>query len=336
MKKFFLLVLIVILIGLLDFYILRFVLFEREVVRQNQTPFLNLLEERKPETSTIKLFAVGDIMLNRGVEFKIKKEGKGDFRFPFLKIADYLEKADILFGNLESIISDKGRKVGSIYSFRAQPQAIDGLTFAGFDVLSVANNHIFDYGREAMEDSFKRLKTAGIDYVGGGFSEKEAFSVRIKEIKGTKIGFLAYTNLGPQLWMAKGANSGIALIKEKDIEKVKEDIKKAKKKADILIVSLHAGKEYSSKPTPFQVLFSQVCIEAGADLVVGHHAHVIQPVEKYKSGWIAYGLGNFVFDQSFSDKTMKGLLLEVIIKNKKIKRVIPREIKISNNFQPTL
>lgn len=87
---------------------------------------------------------LGDIMLDRGVEYMVRKEGKADFRWPFLKIADYLKEADILFGNLESPISDNGHKVGSIYSFRADPEAMDGLIYAGFDVVSLANNHIFD------------------------------------------------------------------------------------------------------------------------------------------------------------------------------------------------
>ena len=106
-----------------------------------------------PEKKTISVVLVGDIMLNRGVEYMMKTEGNGDFRFPFSKIAKDLKKADILFGNLEGPISDKGIKVGSIYSFRAEPEAIEGLTFAGFNLISLANNHAFDYGREALEDS---------------------------------------------------------------------------------------------------------------------------------------------------------------------------------------
>lgn len=155
---------------------------------QNSFPLLG--EEifySRPE-NTVLMF-VGDVMLDRGVEYNIENTGKGDFKFPFLKAADYLKGACILVGNLEGPISDKGEKVGSIYSFRNNPKAIEGLKFAGFDILSVANNHIFDYGRDAMEDTFFRLKAAGIDYVGGGFNEKEAYSPVIREIKGTKIAF---------------------------------------------------------------------------------------------------------------------------------------------------
>jgi len=288
------------------------------------------------ENETITIILVGDIMLDRGVEYMIKTEGKGDFRFPFLKIADELQKADILFGNLEGPISDKGTKVGSIYSFRNDPKSIEGLTFAGFDVISLANNHVFDYGREALEDTLLRLKTAGIDYLGAGFNEKEAYSPIIKELNDTKIAFLAYTNLGPETWKAGEENSGIAWISENNLETIKRDIEKVKKESDILIVSLHSGEEYQKTPTQFQIEFSRAFIDAGADLVIGHHPHIIQPNEKYKDGWIFYSLGNFVFDQNFSEETMRGQILKILIENNKIKEVVPINIKINDFFQPEI
>jgi len=277
----------------------------------------------------LTIFAVGDIMLDRGVEYEIKKEGNGDYKFPFLKIADYLKKADILFGNLESVISDKGEKVGSIYSFRANPKAINGLVFASFDVLSVANNHVFDYGRLAIEDSLKRLKNDGIDYVGAGFSEEEVRSGIIKEIKGTKICFLAYTDKGSEYWQAKVNNSGIGWLDDKIID----DIKKAKERSDLVIVSMHFGDEYQDQQNKEQEYFAKLAIDSGADLIIGSHPHTVQPVEKYKQGWIAYSLGNFVFDQNFSKETMEGILLEVLVKNKKIQKVSQAKIEISDNFQ---
>ena len=286
------------------------------------------------EDPEIILLAVGDIMLDRGVELNIKKNGNGDFQFPFLRIADDLQEADILFGNLEGPISDQGKNVGSIYSFRADPKAIEGLKYAGFDVLSLANNHMLDYGRDALEDTFKRLKEAGIDYVGGGINEQEAYSLLIKEIKGIKIAFLAYTDLGPESWKATEEYSGMAWINNKDMEKIKKDIEKAKEESDILIVSLHSGKEYSTTPSFFQSYFFKICIDAGADIGIGHHPHVVQDVEEYGDGWIAYSLGNFVFDQGFSEETMESCLLRITIKDKKIDQVSCQKIKISDLFQP--
>ena len=269
-------------------------------------------------------------MLDRGVEYAVEKQGNGDFRFPFLKIADYLKKADILFGNLESVISNKGEKVGSVYSFRADPKAIEGLLFAGFDILSVANNHIFDYGRLAMEDGLKRLKNVGIGYIGAGFNEEEVRSGIIKEIKGVKICFLAYNNKGSEYWQAGENSSGISWLDDK----ITKDVRTAKEKSDLVIVSMHFGEEYQNKQNGEQEYFAKLAIDSGADLVLGHHPHVIQPVEKYKQGWIAHSLGNFIFDQNFSEETMEGILLEVIVENKKIQKISQIKIEISENFQP--
>ena len=300
----------------------------------------------------ITIILVGDIMLNRGVKYMIDRHGKGDFKFPFLEIADYLKEADIVFGNLESVISDKGIKSGSIYSFRADLEAVEGLVFSGFNAVSVANNHVFDYGREAMEDSFSRLKKAGIAYIGGGFNEKEAYGPVIKEIRDSstgslqaKIAFLAYTNLCSTGWQATENKSGIAcLIKPQNESleswlkkaRIEKDIKEAKNLADLIIVSFHYGEEYRLEPDFFQVSVSKAAIDAGADLVVGHHPHVAQPVEKYNQGYIAYSLGNFVFDQGFSEETMKGLLLKITVKNGKIKELIPVDFEINQYFQPKI
>ena len=284
------------------------------------------------KTKPVTLMFLGDIMLDRGVEYMVKKEGSGDFKWPFLKIADYLKEADILFGNLEGPISDKGYRVGSIYSFRADPEAINGLTYAGFDILSLANNHIFDYGIKAMEDTFSRLKEAGIDYAGGGFSEKEARSGATKEGSGLTIVYLAYTGVGAKSWRAWEDSPGIAWLDEN----IAEDIKAAKEKADFVVVSMHFGEEYQTIQNSSQEYFARLAIDSGADLIIGHHPHVVQPVERYKSGYIAYSLGNFIFDQGFSEETTNGLLLKVLVQDGKIKEVIPIEIKINELFQPEI
>ena len=334
-----------ILVGLLSsvflFFIYTYNLSSELTYLYSQAVVTQLGKSKRNFEKPITLIFVGDIMLDRGVEYVVEEYGNGNFNFPFLKIANYLKNADILFGNLEGPISDKGQRVGSIYSFQANLKAIEGLVFAGFDILSVANNHTFDYGKEAMEDTYLRLRKEGIDYIGGGFSETEAYSPIIREINAstdssrdvTKIAFLAYNNLGSEYWGAKGENSGIAWLEKRRME---EEIKKAKNQADIVIVSFHYGEEYYLEPTLFQIFISRAAIDAGADLVVGHHPHVVQPIEKYKEKYIAYSLGNFVFDQGFSEQTMRGLLLKVLVKDNEIKKVNPHEIRINKFFQPTI
>jgi poly-gamma-glutamate synthesis protein (capsule biosynthesis protein) len=314
----------------LAYFFLSFFYFEKEISFDNQE------KQEDFNNSEISIFFVGDIMLDRGVEYMVNKEGKKDFRFSFLKIADELKKSDILFGNLEGPISDNGLKVGSIYSFRFKPEAINGLLYADFDILSLANNHMLDYQRIALEDTMKILKENNIDYVGAGLNKEEAFSLKIKQVKDTRIGFLAYTNLGTKNWQAGNENSGMAWINENDITEVIEYIKKAKEEVDVLIISLHAGEEYAENPTNFQISFAQDCISSGADLVIGHHPHVVQRIEQYKDGWIAYSLGNFVFDQHFSKETMESIILKVVIEDKKINKVYSENIRINEYFQPEL
>lgn len=297
-------------------------------------PVENQVQYILPQTPTATLLFVGDIMLDRGVEAQIKTHQ--DWRWPFLNIADTLQEADIVFGNLESIISDKGKRVGSIYSFRADPLAMEGLTYAGFDVLSIANNHSLDYGREALEDTLSRLGDAEIAYTGTGFSKSEAHSPAVLYINETEIGFLAYAGLGPSNWAAGENYSGIAWIDENTLSVLVEDILRAKSKTDIIIVSLHAGEEYTKDPSEFQRVFAKTAIDAGADLVIGHHPHVVQSIEQYKGKTIAYSLGNFIFDQDFSADTMQGLMLKVLVQNKKIQEVIPLKTKINSSFQVEL
>jgi len=191
---------------------------------------------------------------------------------------------------------------------------MEGLTYAGFDVVSVANNHSFDYTKEAFDDSSERLRQAGITPI--------VDRLQIKEIKDMKIGFLAYTNF-----------AGIAKVDWNTIQEVIREIATAKPQVDILVVSLHAGEEYTKEPNEFQRSFAQSAIDAGADLVVGHHPHVVQPLEQYKHGWIAYSLGNFIFDQDFSEETMAGAILHVVVEDKKIKEVSLLPTRLNSSYQ---
>lgn len=292
------------------------------------------IEQVEIEKEEIILLFVGDIMLNRGVEYYIKRNN--DWRWPFLQVADFLNEADVVFGNLESVISDKGHNVGSIYSFRADPKSMEGLIYSGFNIVSVANNHSFDYTGKAFSDSLSRLKEAEILYTGGGYSKDEAYSPTIKELKGTKIGFLGYTSVGSPSWEATSNSPGIAWIDIHRIDKLRNEVASAKNKVDFLIVSFHFGEEYQKKPSNKQVTMAEAAIDSGANLIIGHHPHVLQPLVEYKDGWIAYSLGNFIFDQYFSEETTSAAILKVVIKGKTIKSVEMIPTKINNSYQVTI
>jgi poly-gamma-glutamate synthesis protein (capsule biosynthesis protein) len=172
--------------------------------------------------------------------------------------------------------------------------------YAGFDVLSIANNHILDYGADAVLDTLTLLGNNGIGVVGGGTNYIEAHQPFVKAIQNTKISFLGYTNLiSPSLGL-KTAKPNIAFL---DIDQAIVDIKEARKVADLVVVSLHWGNEYETNHNSEQERVARALIDAGAHLIIGHHPHVIQEVKEYHGGYIAYSLGNFVFDQNFSQET---------------------------------
>ena len=177
-----------------------------------------------------------------------------------------------------------------------------------------------------------------IDIAGGGLNEQEVHSAKIREINGVKLGFLAYTALGAKYTEATASSSGIAWLNK---EKMAQDISEAKKISDLIIVSIHFGEEYRQKSNIFQQDMAHSAIDAGAKLVIGHHPHVVEETEQYKEGFIAYSLGNFIFDQFPFDErlpkeTMEGMLLEVILEGKDVKSIEPVKINISKQFQASL
>lgn len=286
-------------------------------------------ETRKKETEEVALLFVGDIMLSRFIGTLM--EEKNNWVFPFQKIADATRAADITIGNLEGPISARGERVGSMYSFRADPRAVEGLRFAGFDVLSIANNHILDYGADAFFDTLRILDENGIQYAGGGMDYGDAHTARIVDIRGTKIAFLAYTNL---ISRALTAEESVPAVAGADAEAISRDIEKAKKRADIVVVLFHWGDEYAPRHNALQEDLAHAAIDAGAKLVIGHHPHVIQDTEKYNGGFIAYSLGNFVFDQNFSEETKRGLMLKIILRSGAIEKIEEIPISFNSAFQP--
>lgn len=276
------------------------------------------------------LLFVGDVMLSRGVGAKMTAER--DWTYPFQKIAATLAAADLAFGNLECPVSDVGRDRYHLYSFRADPRAIEGLKYAGFDVMSVANNHIYDWGPGALLDTLRRLREAGIVPVGAGANDLEAHYPQLLNCAGLRLAFLAYVNVAPETAIAAPDRPGVAWLEP---DRVLADIRFTRPLADLVVVALHWGNEYVTRPQPSQVKLAHQMIDAGADLVVSSHAHVVQPVEEYRGRWIAYSLGNFVFDQK-APGTRRGAVLKVKLTDKQISEVTLVPITIDGTFQAIL
>jgi poly-gamma-glutamate synthesis protein (capsule biosynthesis protein) len=282
-----------------------------------------------PERS-IRLIAVGDIMLSRGVDMKMEKKG-GDY--PFLKMKDLLSKGDIVFANLESPIFPGTLMPTEGTTFWARPGREDVLKDVGFDVLSLANNHMGNQGIRGVNYTVYALDKVGIAHVGAGRDKDKANAPAILEKDGIKLAFLAYTDgaIIPSSYEATDYNAGVVYMDWADLE---GDIKKAKESADFVIVSMHAGTEYTNRPDKKQIDFARKAIDSGAELVIGHHPHNIQDIEKYKDKYIFYSLGNFVFDQMWSEGTRQGMVADIIIKKNGVESYSLIPVRIDDYAQP--
>jgi poly-gamma-glutamate synthesis protein (capsule biosynthesis protein) len=259
------------------------------------------------QPSYVDLAFAGDIMLDRGVRDSVVKNFNDDYSAIFENL-DIFKKSDIAFANLEGPISDQGTDQHNLYSFRMDPSVAPALAGAGVSILSVANNHIGDWGIPAFADTLSRLTENEIAYTGGGLTASEADAPTIINKYGMKIGFLAFSDVGPNN-MAAGANTpGILLASDPNFDNI---IKNAAKQVDDLVVSFHFGDEYQTKHNARQEHLAHEAVDDGAKIVIGSHPHVVEDTEIYKNSYIAYSLGNLVFDQSESANTMQGMLLEI-------------------------
>jgi len=291
---------------------------------------VSILPPVAPKLTTLTF--VGDIMLDRGVETSVKKNGAGDYAWLFKNVAS-LKAADILFGNLEGPVSDKGKDLGNKYSFRMEPGVLPVLEQAGFDVLQIANNHIGDWGKEAAVDTFNRLATSSIIMVGGGKSYLDSTMVKVVEKNGLKIGFLAASDVGPNWLAATSSQPGVLLANNPSLAEIITD---AASKVDLLVIAYHFGDEYQPEPNTRQKQLAHLAIDNGAKLVIGSHPHVVEPLEEYNGGVIAYSLGNFIFDQYFSKETMSGLALTIVLQGKEIQSIIKQNVILDKTFRPSI
>ncbi len=285
-----------------------------------------------PADPVTTLTFVGDIMLDRGVKKSVEKNAAGNYDWLFENVQSFAD-ADILFGNLEGPASDQGKNVGSEYSFRMDPGTPAVLARAGFDVLSVANNHAGDWGVSAFADTVNRVKAAGLLPVGGDEDASKAAGVKIIEKNGITFGFIGASDVGPT-WLAAGSSTpGIMIASDAAWPSV---IRTAAALCDILIVSYHFGEEYHAEPTARQQQLAHLAIDNGARVVVGHHPHVAEPVERYKDGIIVYSLGNFIFDQYFSPETMEGQVLNLSFSGKELTEAATSSVLLDPAFKPSL
>ncbi len=290
------------------------------------------------EQDFVDLIFAGDIMLDRGVKNSVLKNFKGNYGTLFEKV-EILKKSDIIFANLEGTVSDKGADFGNLYSFRMDPSIIPALKNAGIIILSVANNHMGDWGLASYIDTLNRLKENEISYTGGGMNATEAENPTIIERYGIKIGFLGFSDVGPEYIKVGEEKAGILLANNPRFDDI---VQNASKLVDYLVVSFHFGDEYKAVHNKRQEYLAHRAIDDGAKIVVGHHPHVAEDTEVYSPksctqiscmGYIMYSLGNFIFDQKWSEPTMQGLLVQIKLNKNGNMSVIKNITKQNKTFQ---
>ena len=277
----------------------------------SQYSIRNLITPTPTPSNSITVILTGDVMLGRSVMKKTHE--LGDYHYPFLKVADQLNQADLVFINLENPIVKDCPSTSSGFKFCTDYEIAKGLVYAGVDIVNLANNHSENYGKSGLEETINYLDKLNVLTTGMG-------KLAIKEMKGTKFGFLGFD------YVFKSLNPGdLALVKSSEPS------------VDILVVSVHWGDEYKPEANSFQRNLARDFVENGADVVVGHHPHWVQDIECFERTWggntdthpvwtsfaprdnncplgskpVYYSLGNFVFDQMWSEETKKGLAVKL-------------------------
>jgi hypothetical protein len=309
--------------------------------------------------ATWTLFAGGDILLDRGVYQTIRIRGKGaDFPFdggtaeitghtccssfgwevPITRrtggegaMRHLISSADIAVANFENPAPNVSSYHTSGIRFTADPRLIPGLVKAGIDYVSIANNHIGDAGDLGILQTIANLKKRGLKYSGAGKDLAAARKPAILEAGGTTVAILGYDAIAKAYYAGPDEIGSSQL----SLKRAKVDIKKARAAgADLVIVFPHWGVEYRNKPFQAQQELARAIIDAGADMIIGNHAHWVGAVEIYKGKPIWYALGNFVFDQTWSEPTMEGITLELTFQGASLRQIRMRPHIILDKAQP--
>jgi poly-gamma-glutamate capsule biosynthesis protein CapA/YwtB (metallophosphatase superfamily) len=264
----------------------------------------------------ITLIATGDVIPARSVNYEMVV--RGDFTYPFLRTYKYTRAADMTLINLESPLINGCATTNAGMSFCGDPRVVQGLRLAGVDVANLPNNHIGNYGLQAISETEQHLSDAGIAWDGFGH-------IVYKHVKGITFAFLGFNGVGETI----------------DTGEMAREVRTARKHADVVVVSFHWGREYTSVPLtapgvadqdPRQI--AHLVVKAGADLVIGNHPHWVQGVEIYQGKFIAYAHGNFVFDQMWSTETRQGAVGTYTFYGKRLISVRYKPVLIENYAQP--
>lgn len=255
-------------------------------------------------TRTISLASVGDVNLGDGPGQVMARLG---YRFPWTSVARELRGADLAFANLESAVSTRGRPVAKQYRFRGRPAALrTARTFAGLDVVNLANNHTGDYGTGAFLDTIGSARRFGLVPVGGGANRADALRPHVVDRLGLRVAFVGFSQILPAEFFAGGRRPGTAFASPAN---VRAAVRRAARLAPVVVATFHWGVERNGRPEGYQRSLANTALASGADAVIGAHPHVLQPIERRRGRkLVAFSLGNFVFAANSPGTTRTGIL----------------------------
>ena len=289
--------------------------------------------------NTARLLFAGDVTLGYHYEeyvdeLKSKDAGHDDaLGWGFARVGSLTRAADLFVVNLECPFTLRGEKLPKNFNFRARPELVAALEAGGVDVVSLANNHMVDYGPDGLTDTLATLAQSHIAAFGAGSTLSEARRPKVVKVNGIRMAFLGYFFLGdrniePAQVMATERSPGVA-GHFNDLAAmaamVRTDVRAAKGLADVVVPFFHWGREGQARPEPYQIELAKAAIDQGAAAVVGSHPHVLQGIVRYKGAPIAFSLGNFVFGGNWDPKNKRTALLELTVDSKRVvdARVIP-------------
>ena len=285
------------------------------------------------ETATIG--AIGDILIHSQVYNDAQNDSTYDFK-PMLKhVKPMLQAPDYLLANQETRLGGVALGLSSYPTFNSPQEVGDALIDAGVDIVSTANNHSLDKGAKGILAEIEYFNRVGLPYVGTFKDVADQQTLRIQNVNGIKIAYLSYSYGTNGIPVPKGKEFLVNLI---DKQKMKEEIHRAKKVADVIIMSAHWGNEYQRIPTSQQKELAQFLVNEGVDIIFGHHPHVLQPIEwladqNGRKALVVYSLGNFLSGQQSDYKDIGGM---VTIDIKKTVTQASTSIELTNpNFTPT-
>ena len=285
------------------------------------------------------LVAAGEMIFGRGVQWRIEDRFGGDARPAFARVREVTRAADLAVATLEAPLSGAhNRYCQSCFVFVGNEAYISGVSDAGIDLVTLAANHIGDAGPRGVVDTVRVLDAAHIAHVGAGANEQDARRSATVSARGVRVAFLGYTDVPPVDYVATATRAGSAWLSHDDpaYASVRADVAAARRLADLVVVMPHWGIEYEEKPRGVEVDAAHAMVDAGADIVIGDHPHWVQSVELYHGGYIAYGVGNFVFDQMWSRETREGSLHHLYFVGKRLVAARIAPTLIDDYFQPRL